>query len=54
MKIMFADATLQRGGAERVISLLSNHFVNLGHEVKVALYYDRPIFYDVDKRVERW
>ena len=52
MKIMFADATLQRGGAERVISLLSNYLVNLGHEVEIALYYDGPIVYDIDERVK--
>ena len=44
MKIMLSCGTLQQGGAERVISVLSKEFVEKGHEVKIILYYDRPVF----------
>lgn len=51
MKIMFSDATLLHGGAERVISILANELVKLGHEVEVFLLYDKPIWYELDSRV---
>ena len=52
MKIMFSDATMLHGGAERVISILANEFVNMGHEVEILLYYDKPIWYELDERVK--
>lgn len=52
MKILFSDATLLHGGAERVISILANELVNMGHEVEILLYYDRPIWYKLDERVK--
>lgn len=51
MRILFTDATLMHGGAERVLSILCNRLVELGHEVEVLLYYDRPIWYEIDRRV---
>ena len=51
MKILFSDATLLHGGAERVISILANELVQMGHEVEILLYYDRPVWYEIDKRV---
>lgn len=52
MKILFTDATLMHGGAERVISILSNELVNMGHEVEILLFYDQPIWYEVDDKVK--
>lgn len=52
MKILFCSATLLHGGAERVISILSNELVNMGHDVNILLYYDRPIWYELDDRVK--
>ena len=51
MKILFTNATLLHGGAERVISILANEFVGRGIEVEIQLYYDSPIWYELDKRV---
>lgn len=51
MKIVFSCGTMQHAGAERVISILANKFVDLGHEVELLLYYDKPIWYDLDERI---
>ena len=37
MKIMFVCDTMGSGGAERVISILSNSFVNKGHDVSILM-----------------
>lgn len=52
MKILFTDTTLLHGGAERVIALLSNELVRRGYEIEVLLYYDKPIWYNLDKNVK--
>ena len=38
---MFVTQTLNRGGAERVVSLLSQEFVRIGYEVKIILFDDK-------------
>lgn len=52
MKIMFSDATLLHGGAERVISILANELVKMGHEVEIFLMYDKPIWYELDSKIK--
>ena len=52
MKILITNATLLHGGAERVISILANEFANIGHEVELLLYYDKPIWYSLDHKVK--
>lgn len=52
MKILFTDATLLHGGAERVISILANELIELGHEVEILLYYDKPIWYQLNDKVK--
>lgn len=37
MKIMFVCDTMGSGGAERVISILSNSFVSKGHDVSILM-----------------
>lgn len=51
MRIMFMDATLDHGGAERVISILANKLVERGHEVEILLNYNERIWYQIDERV---
>lgn len=45
-------ATLQSGGAERVISVLSGPFAEHFDKVKILLWISAPIFYNIDPRVE--
>jgi GalNAc-alpha-(1->4)-GalNAc-alpha-(1->3)-diNAcBac-PP-undecaprenol alpha-1,4-N-acetyl-D-galactosaminyltransferase len=40
-KIIFVAQTLNRGGAERVVSLLSQEFENIGYKVKIILFDDK-------------
>lgn len=49
-RITFFDATLREGGAERVISLLSNALVN-EYEVSILLYYNDDIFYKINENI---
>lgn len=49
---MIFDGTLMQGGAERVISILSHHMIERGFKVEILLYYDREIFYEIDKRIK--
>ena len=54
MKIVFVCDTLGSGGAERVISTLTNEFIKLGHDVDVVMLSkeaDKP-FYELDKKVD--
>lgn len=53
MKIVFVCDTLGAGGAERVISTLSNEFVDRGHEVSIILMANTNLqpFYELNERV---
>lgn len=51
-KVYISGGTLQSGGAERVISLLSSSFVDVFSVVKILMWIDAPIFYHLDKRIE--
>lgn len=44
-RLIFFDATLQSGGAERVISILTKHLLQCGYHVEILLYHDQPVFY---------
>lgn len=50
MKICFVTPTLGRGGLERVISVLSDNMVDIGHQVEIiTLTSDRVEYYFNDK-----
>ena len=52
MKIAFVIFSLRGGGAERMVSRLSNAFVNKGVSVDILLLFDSTnISYDIDERV---
>ncbi|MEZ3433411.1 MAG: glycosyltransferase [Lachnospiraceae bacterium] len=51
MKILFTCGTLMHGGAERVISVLSNELALLGHEVEILLYYKSKVWYELNEQV---
>lgn len=52
MKITLSIPSLTHAGAERVVSLLANEFVKMGHETEILLFYDREIWYSLDERVK--
>ena len=52
-RIVFFDGTLREGGAERVISILSNVMAQTtNYKVSIALWYDEEPFYEIDERVD--
>jgi len=54
MKICFVIAAMGPGGAERVASILCNHWVGSGHAVKLITFNDSNIssHYKLDSRIE--
>ena len=50
-KILFFCPSLIAGGLERVLSVLSSPIADYYDEVIFITWYDRPIFYKIDKRV---
>lgn len=52
MKIAFLLASLGSGGAERVVSLLANKMVELGHQVEIICLKFNDIYYQTDSRVK--
>lgn len=50
-KIFFLCASLQSGGAERVLSVLSKPLADHYDMVEYLMWYEKPIFYKIDPRV---
>lgn len=46
-RIVFFIGTLGNGGAERVISILTRHLVEMGYPIEIVLYYDSVPFYEI-------
>lgn len=53
MKIVFFTGEYTEGGAERVMSILANGFVERGYDVALLSYYDSKFFYSLDEKVEK-
>lgn len=51
-KIIFFCPALTSGGLERVISILSTPFADYYDHVKILTWYDKPVFYEIDKRIK--
>lgn len=51
-KIVFFIGTLTFGGAERVLSILSNSFAKNDYDVTILTYYDQDICYEIDKKIK--
>jgi len=52
MKISFFIGSMGRGGAERVISILANHYAQKGWEVDIALLLDTTVGYELNERIK--
>lgn len=52
MNLIVSTATLSSGGAERVLSILSNCFVQNYPKVTFVLWKHAEIFYDIDENVQ--
>lgn len=51
-KLFISCCSLSSGGAERVLSILSKPFADHYDDVQYIMWYDNPVFYDIDKRVK--
>ena len=51
-RYVFFIATLGKGGAERVVSLLTSKMAEEGQSVEILLYMNSDVFYDVDSRIK--
>lgn len=52
MKIVFVIPNMTGGGTERVISLLSNEYVRMGHDVAIMQFAGYEHAYDLHEKVE--
>ena len=52
IKVAFVIPSLGSGGAERVVSNLSNEFTALGMKVSVIMLANRNLYYTLDKKVD--
>ena len=52
MKIVFVLPDMPGGGSERVVAMLANEYVKLGHEVAILLFAGNKTAYELDERVE--
>ncbi|MBL7817963.1 MAG: glycosyltransferase family 4 protein [Saprospiraceae bacterium] len=50
-KILFYISTLKNGGAERVLTLMANYWVEKGHDVTITYVIDEEIGFTLDKRI---
>lgn len=51
MKIVFFIGSMQRGGAERVISILANSYCEKGWDVDVALLLNTTVAYELNEKI---
>lgn len=51
-RIIFFIASLQRGGAERVVSIITKYLAERDFKVEILLYYNRPILYQVSPNIK--
>ena len=51
-KVIFVVASMAGGGAERVIAILANQFVQQGIEVSIMMTAGEDVVYQLDRRVE--
>lgn len=53
MKVDFIIGRLGKGGAERVMATLSNHFSKMGHQVRIITFDELADGYDLHPSIER-
>ena len=51
MKLSFFIGSLTRAGSERVLSILANHYAEMGHEVDIVLLMDDEVGYELNDRI---
>ena len=52
MKIAFFIGSMARGGAERVLSILANHYIEKGWEIEIVMLLKNKVEYDLADQVK--
>ena len=52
MKIAFFIGSMARGGAERVLSILANHYIEKGWEVEIVMLLKNKVGYDLADKIK--
>ncbi len=50
--LYISTGSLQAGGTERVISILTSRFVKIGFNIKIFIWRSLPVFYDLPESIE--
>ena len=50
-KILFVSGSLNRGGAQRVITLLADEYVRLGWSVHMAVLLENKVGYEISDQI---
>lgn len=50
-KIAFIIGSMNRGGAERVISILANQFISVGYKVDIIMLLDNGVGYELSEKI---
>jgi glycosyltransferase involved in cell wall biosynthesis len=55
MRLIFVIYSLQAGGAERVLSIMANHWSAKSHTITLLTFEDdsKPAFYEIDSRIQQ-
>lgn len=51
-KIYFTIGTMSSGGAERVVSIISNYLIDRGYDVRILMWLHCPVFYNLNKKIK--
>lgn len=51
-KVLFFISSLEEGGAQRVVSILSNELVKRDFDVEILEYFNEKDFYDLDSKIK--
>lgn len=52
MKVLFVIHGLRSGGAERVLTMLSNYLVTVGYDVSILIFTEEEPFYDIHPSIK--
>ncbi len=51
-KVTFVITSMARGGAERVVSVLSNYYTSIGWDVSIVMLWHNIVGYELDEKVK--
>ena len=51
-KLAFVVTSMGRGGAERVVSILSNYYANIGWDVTIIMLWHNKVGYALDEKIK--